>query len=178
MDAQLTAPIFSPELQVWKTPLNDKLLITGTYGVNKELIEVHNNFPRFSITNPEEETEEDLLARIKIQGAEMIEHLLKINPRQFKRDGSVRGPAARTSYPIPEHSNSVARAGEGGERPPPLTDNEASEDEDEDPNLPKPAVEPDIASHLVTEPEPDCRNCTFHMELRIQMEDSDQVFIN
>ena len=49
-----------------------------------------------------------------------------------------------------------------------------SEDEDDDPNLPKPAVEPDIASHLVTEPEPDCRNCTFHMEPPIQMEDSDQ----
>ena len=88
----------------------------------------------------------------------------------------MRGQADSTTYPIPEHSNSVARAGEGGERPPPLTDSEANEDED--PNLPKPAVEPDIASHLVTEPEPDCRNCTFHMELPIQMEDSDQVFIN
>ena len=84
MDAQLTIPIFSPELQVWKTPLNDKLLITGTCGVNKELIEVHNNFPRFSITHPEEETEEDLLARIKIQGAEVIEHL-KTQPQAIQK---------------------------------------------------------------------------------------------
>ena len=79
----------------------------------------------------------------------MIEHLLKINPRQVKRDGPVRGQSDSTTYPIPEHSNSVARAGEGGERPPPLTDSEANEDED--PNLPKPAVKPEKASHLVTE---------------------------
>ena len=84
IDAQLTVPIFSPELQVWKTPLNDKLLITGTCGVNKELIEVHNNFPCFSITHPEEETEEDFLARIKIQGAEVIEHL-KNQPKAIQK---------------------------------------------------------------------------------------------
>ena len=90
----------------------------------------------------------------------------------------MRGQTDSTTYPIPEHFNHMPRAGEGGERPPPLTVSEASEDEDEYPSLPKPAVEPDIASHLVTEPEPDCRNCTFHMELLIQMEDSDQVFKN
>ena len=37
--ANLNLPVFSPEIQVWKTPLNNKLLITGTCGVNKELIE-------------------------------------------------------------------------------------------------------------------------------------------
>ena len=47
--ANLRVPVFSPEMQVWKTPLNKKLLITGTCGVNKELIEENNNFPRFNI---------------------------------------------------------------------------------------------------------------------------------
>ena len=33
--ANLKVPVFGPEMQVWKTPLNNKLLITGTCGVNK-----------------------------------------------------------------------------------------------------------------------------------------------
>ena len=43
INANLSIPIFSPEIQVWKTPLNNKLLITGTCGVNKELIGKNNN---------------------------------------------------------------------------------------------------------------------------------------
>ena len=49
LNANLSIPTFSPEIQVWKTPLNNKLLITGTCGVNKEWIEKNNNFPRFNI---------------------------------------------------------------------------------------------------------------------------------
>ena len=67
LDAHLSTPTFSPELQVWKTPLNDKLLITGTCGVNKELIEKHNNFPRFNVIHLESETEEELLTRISLK---------------------------------------------------------------------------------------------------------------
>ena len=46
---ELKVPLFSPELQVWHTPLNQKLLITGTCGMNPELIEEENNFPRFRV---------------------------------------------------------------------------------------------------------------------------------
>ena len=70
LDAHLSTPTFSPVLQVWKTPLNDKLLITGTCGVNKELIEKHNNFPRFNVIHLENETEEKLWNRLKTQGAD------------------------------------------------------------------------------------------------------------
>ena len=167
INAQLNIPTLSPELHVWKTPLNDKLLITGTCGVNKELIEVHNNFPRFNITHPENETEEELLTRIQIQEAEVIECLLRINPRQIKTDSTFRGQADSITCSIHEYANSVGRVGERGEKPPPLTDSKASEDED-----------PDLASQLVTESESDCKNCSFHVELPIQMEDSDQIFIN
>ena len=54
-------PFFSPELQVWRTPLSDKLMITGTVGVNKELVELHDNFPRFNVLHPNEESEQELL---------------------------------------------------------------------------------------------------------------------
>ena len=56
VDAKLSIPFFSPELQVWKTPLRDKLLITGTVGVNRELVETHNNYPRFNVIHPDNES--------------------------------------------------------------------------------------------------------------------------
>ena len=38
LDAGLNLPVFSPELQVWRLPLSNKLIITGTVGINHELI--------------------------------------------------------------------------------------------------------------------------------------------
>ena len=50
LDTGLNFPIFSPELQIWRSPLSNKLIITGTVGINHELIEMHNNWrnPDFS----------------------------------------------------------------------------------------------------------------------------------
>ena len=53
LNANLSIPTFSPEIHVWKTPLNNKLLITGNCGVNKELIEKNKNFPRFNVIHLE-----------------------------------------------------------------------------------------------------------------------------
>merc|ERR1712055_758725 len=77
--ANLSVPVFSPEIQVWKTPLNNKLLQTGTCGVNKELIEENNNFPRFNIIHLENKTEDYVLNKIKSQGRKIIDYLMKIN---------------------------------------------------------------------------------------------------
>ena len=85
LNANLSIPTFSPEIQVWKTPLNNKLLITGTCGVNKELIEKNNNFPRFNIIHLENETEDELLTKIKIQGNNIIDSLLKIDPKNLRK---------------------------------------------------------------------------------------------
>ena len=54
VDAGLNMPVFSPELQVWHSPLSQKLMITGPVGMNHELIELHNNFPRFNLLHKEE----------------------------------------------------------------------------------------------------------------------------
>ena len=121
---------------------------------------MHNNFPRFSVTHIESETEEELLTRIKTQGAELIESLSRIDPKRTNENCTIEG---QTDSMI----CSVKRDGKKRERPPPLTDSEASEDEDEESNL---------ASHLATEA--DCRSCSFHIELPIQMEDSNQIIIN
>merc|ERR1712055_1199243 len=88
---ELKVHVFSPEMQVWRTPLNQKLLITGTCGVNHELIEKENNFPRFNVIVSEKETDSDILDRIKAKGREIISLLIKIgsnksNKKEKKRD--------------------------------------------------------------------------------------------
>ena len=88
---ELKVLLFSPELQVWRTPLNQKLLITGTCGMNPELIEEENNFPRFRVIAAENETDDDILERIQTKGDEIISSLQKIRSnvkekRENKRD--------------------------------------------------------------------------------------------
>ena len=75
---ELKVPVFSPELQVWRTPLNQKLLITGSCGMNPELVEEENNYPRFNLITTENETDDDILARVKKKGDEIVNSLLKI----------------------------------------------------------------------------------------------------
>ena len=58
---------------------NQKLLITGACGVNKELIEKKNNFPRFNVIVSEKETDSDILDRIKAKGRKIINSLTKIS---------------------------------------------------------------------------------------------------
>ena len=40
-------PWLSPSLQVWRTAVNSKLLITGLLGVDPLLVEEKSNYPRF-----------------------------------------------------------------------------------------------------------------------------------
>ena len=80
VEANLSIPYFSPELQIWKTPLSDKLLITGTVGVNRELVETHNNYPWFNVVYPDSESEQELLDRIKSKSEEIIIILKKSKP--------------------------------------------------------------------------------------------------
>ena len=82
---ELKVPVFSPEMQVWRTPLNQKLLITGTCGVNHELIEKENNFPRFNVIVLEKETDRDMLDRIKAKGREIINSLTKIGSNKNQK---------------------------------------------------------------------------------------------
>ena len=78
VDAGLNMPVFSPELQVWRSPLSQKLIITGPVGINHELIELHNNFPRFSLLHRENESDEEILARVKRQGRQILERIKEL----------------------------------------------------------------------------------------------------
>ena len=65
-------PIFSPDRKVWRTSLLEKLLVTGTIGVNPDLVEREYNFPRFKLLCPENETETELIERVKKSGKELL----------------------------------------------------------------------------------------------------------
>ena len=70
VDPNLDIPVFSPELQVWRFPLSQKLIITGPVGVNNELIELHNIFPRFHLLHKEGQSEEEILENLRKLRAE------------------------------------------------------------------------------------------------------------
>ena len=64
MEQDLDLAFFSPDLTVWKTALNSKYLITGQLGVNPELVELENNFPRFNLLIGEDESDISILKRV------------------------------------------------------------------------------------------------------------------
>ena len=76
----------------------------------------------------------------------------ELDPVRKKRDRSDR---------------SVIKDGKEKEELPPLTDSEPSEDEDDK-----------LDSQSQTDTETKCRSCSFHVELPIELEESNQVFIN
>ena len=58
--------------------MSNKLIIIGTVGINHELIELHNNFPRFNLLHSKEESEQELLARVKKQGKLILERIREL----------------------------------------------------------------------------------------------------
>ena len=118
--------------------------------MNPELIEEENNYPRFSVIATEKETDDDILERIKTKGDEIISSLQKIGSnvnkkRENKRDqGKVYTTQKRrktakkknkASFPSdsePEESHSGKENEVMEDNPPPLTESEWSESEDED----------------------------------------------
>ena len=71
LEQNLDLAFFSPDLTVWKTALNTKYLITGQLGVNHELVQLENNFPRFNLLIGENESDEDILKRVIEKGRKL-----------------------------------------------------------------------------------------------------------
>ena len=74
VDLEIRKPWLSPSLQIWRTPVNAKLLITGSLGIDPLLVEESINYPRFKLLVREEVSEEEILERIKeeLKDLEMI----------------------------------------------------------------------------------------------------------
>ena len=50
---------------MWSTPLNTKILVTGSIGVDPKLVELKSNYPRYNMLISTSEKEEDILGRIR-----------------------------------------------------------------------------------------------------------------
>ena len=78
LQSGLEVPCFSPELVVWKTPLNKKLLVSGHVGINPRLIEREHNFPRFNIVHTSNMSEKDLYELVVKKSTKLLANLRKI----------------------------------------------------------------------------------------------------
>ena len=92
---------------------------------------------------------------------------MKINPKKPKGTYATKTENDGVACSIQNPDNSVGKREEKGEGPPPLTDGESSEDEDDELN---PNSQPDT--------ETKCRSYSFNVEMPKQIEESNQVFIN
>ena len=86
----------------------------------------------------------------------------------------------KTSFPSdsePEEDNSEGEGGEIEEGPPPLTESEWSETEDDDTET-SGNEEVDSCGENSENIEIECNSCTFKVEIPPELEESDQVLIN
>ena len=118
--------------------------------MNPELIEEENNFPRFRVIVAENETEDDILKRIEEKGDKIISSLQKIrsNVKEKRENKRNQGKVYTTqnrrkmakkkrniSFPSDsEPEEGRTRKGEEGmeDNPPPLTESEWMESDNED----------------------------------------------
>ena len=80
MSLGMKKPWLSPSLQVWRTAVNSKLLITGSLGVDPLLVEEKSNYPRIKILVEHGRKEEELIHNLKQE----INQFKKILNRKFK----------------------------------------------------------------------------------------------
>ena len=80
----LKTPWLSPSLQVSRTALNAKLLITGSLGINPLLVENGSNYPRFKLLVEQDMVEEEILDKIMTQIKDLEEILGKNSAFQQK----------------------------------------------------------------------------------------------
>ena len=77
-----SVPIFSPDLKIWRTPLGQAMLVSGSIGVNPQFIEPRNNFPRFNVVVKENMNDAEVLDLINMRGKELISELKNNAPME------------------------------------------------------------------------------------------------
>ena len=99
LELELEKPYFSPNLKIWRTPLNSKLLVTGSLGIDRNLVELESNYPRFQMLVKQNEMDGMILKRIMTKA----EKLLIQDKNQF---GFVLRPTSSTNQLTEEKSDS------------------------------------------------------------------------
>ena len=172
VDANLDIPIFSPDLQVWHSPLSQKLVIKGPVGVNHELIELHNNFPRFHILHKEGLSEEDILSKVKKKGALILENLKKLRAKNdllflSKEEDRINEGLFEDSTPSPKECPVESRS-EPATPVPKYT------------NLVTSTGSKEMESHSDTniESKDECNYCTLVLDHPYPIKEDDKIYIN
>ena len=75
-------PLFSPDLQIWKTPLNEQLITSGTVGVNPLLIEMKSNYPRFDVIVKDGATSEEILEMVETKSKKLLDKLRMVDEKE------------------------------------------------------------------------------------------------
>ena len=156
---------------------------------------MENNYPRLNLITKENETDDDILARVKIKGDEIINSLLKIKSNRNKRGrnknnhGKVystrkirktKGSRSGTNFPSDseaEESYSGTENKEMEDNLPPLTESEGSESEEEDSEN-SASEDNDAHGENLENITTDCNCCTLKIEFPPELKTSDQVLIN
>ena len=113
----LKTPWLSPSLQIWKTALSTKLLITGSVGVNPLFVEKKSNFPRFKVMVKQDMSEQDILDTLLQQISELerilnkkfnlptgVPKVLNLREPTNSRKAKVSESAGKTGPPPPDTS--------------------------------------------------------------------------
>ena len=74
----MTVPIFSPNLQIWCTKLNDNLLFSGCIGVNPSVIDRKNDFPRFVVVVPKNLSNNQIIEYVTSKGQQLIRNIKNV----------------------------------------------------------------------------------------------------
>ena len=148
-------------------------MITGTAGINHELIEQHNNFSWFSLLHHKEESDKEILTRVKRQGKLILERIKELKSDDDHIFLSKEKPDSKEVITL-------------GREPHPSGTYDESESE-----LTKPVLESikhttsrdteekeSYSDNLDTETEQGCNHCMLLFEQPGQIKENDGVYIN
>ena len=109
-------PFLSPNLQVWSTPINSKLLITGSLGVDPRLVEEKNNYPRFVLMAKENDSEEQIEKKLEVEIKKLEETLKeKFVRKETRNDEKCLSLKERKEGEKPNHFPPTPHDGVGNE---------------------------------------------------------------
>ena len=90
VEVGIRLPVPSPNLvQVWRTPVNSKILLTGSLGMDPLIVEEKHNYPRFKILVEGHKTDEDIEIELKEEVCE-LEKILDEKFRTLEEEDDAR----------------------------------------------------------------------------------------
>ena len=140
--------------------------------MNHELIELHNNFLQFNLLHKEDESEKEILTRVKNQGRQILEKLKELKADNdylflFREETELYESNLHESI-FPPNASSIEDESRPSKPVPVLTESTASAASDEK----------ESRHDLDTELEQEYNCCSLIMDHPCQIKEEDRVYIN